>query len=97
MMKKLWNYNGVRLVLVFILTTVLVYESAYLYLMNGGMFWLAILSFGLYLLFFLLPFSGIFIVQKKVALKIWAYIYISFDFNTYCDDSFIYRSLYLLR
>ncbi|MGJ8730976.1 hypothetical protein ACRW9N_10955 [Listeria aquatica] len=71
MMKKLWNYNGVRLVLVFILTTVLVYESAHLYLMNGGMFWFAILSFGLYLLFFLLPYGGLFVIQKKRRSKFW--------------------------
>ncbi len=68
-MKKIWNYNSVRIVVVFVLTTILVYESGYLYLMNGAMFWFAILSFGLYILFFLLPYSGIFIVQKKWSSK----------------------------
>lgn len=45
--------------IIFVLTLVAVWESMQLNLFNGGLFWLAIITFGFYLLFFLLPFGGL--------------------------------------
>lgn len=65
-MKKLWEINILRAILVFICTTVLVYESSRFYLLNGGMLWIAIFTFGVYFLFFVAPYIGIFIVSKQI-------------------------------
>lgn len=66
MIKKIWEMTAVRAVLVLVLTMILIYGSSTFYLMNGGMFWFVILTYGVYLLFFIVPYIGVFTVSKKV-------------------------------
>ncbi|MBC1373815.1 hypothetical protein HB847_15795 [Listeria booriae] len=66
MLKKIWEMTAVRAVLVLIFTIILIYGSSTFYLWNGGMFWFVILTYGVYLLFFIVPYIGVFTVSKKV-------------------------------
>lgn len=66
MLKKIWEMTAVRAVLVLIFTIILIYGSSTFYLWNGGMFWFVILIYGVYLLFFIAPYIGVFTVSKKV-------------------------------
>ncbi|WP_430535668.1 hypothetical protein [Listeria rocourtiae] len=66
MIKKIWETTAVRALLVLLLTTILIYGLSSFYLMNGGMFWFVILTYGTYLLFFIVPFIGVFTVSKHV-------------------------------
>lgn len=66
MLKKIWEMTAVRAVLVLISTIILIYGSSTFYLWNGGMFWFVILTYGVYLLFFIAPYIGVFTVSKKV-------------------------------
>lgn len=65
MIKKIWEMTAVRAVLVLVLTMILIYGLSTFYLMNGGMFWFVILTYGVYLLFFIVPYIGVFTVSKK--------------------------------
>lgn len=89
------NRRNIGVLITVGLITVVVSQAVQFYLLNGGFFWLALLSFGLYLLYFLCPYLSLLIFWKPTTfiskigvgfLGIWTILILKAEPIIYLDE-----------